>query len=228
MHIIPLKYKEGTFRAEEIRYFRGESIYLQYPDCGILYRYIVPKYEREVLIYADSLNDNPFVTVTYDSNGIIKYMELYRNNSKELMYINFHDYEHAKETIYQYSCYWGDRISEKIIERKEKVSRLFIDYMYDYDLLDFSVNAYTPEDVQKVIEHCNYTGAEDNTCVYCHDNDITPDIKTLRIMLFCIDYKFCDELYEFAMSVMIQRIKKNTDKIDKSEDFKFIAEEQIF
>ncbi|MCM1473000.1 MAG: hypothetical protein NC040_03000 [Muribaculaceae bacterium] len=213
---------------EEIKYFSGESIFLQYLDCGILYRYIVPKYKREVLIYSDSLNDNPFFTVTYDSDGVIKYMELYRNNSTELMYINFHDYEHAKKTIYQYSCYWGDWISEKIIERKEKVSRLFIDYLYDYDLLDFSVNAYTPEDVQKVIDNCNYIGAEDNTCVYCHDNDIIPDIKTLRIMLFCIDYKFCDELYEFAMSVMIQRIKENTDKIDKTDDFKFIAEEQIF
>ncbi|MDE6833243.1 MAG: hypothetical protein K2J39_03200, partial [Ruminococcus sp.] len=100
--------------------------------------------------------------------------------------------------------------------------------IYEYDLPDFfSVNAYTPEDVQKVIEHYNYIGAEDNNYLYCHDNDITPDIKTLRTMLRCADYEYRDELFGLAVDVMIQRIKTNTDKMDKTDDFKFITEEEI-
>nr|MDE6833689.1 hypothetical protein [Ruminococcus sp.] len=128
---IPLNYREGTFSTEKIEDFSGESIDIEY--LGALKRYIVPKYKVNALICSDSLNYNPVFNVTYDGNGIIKYIELHRNKGTELRYINFYDPEHAKEIFYKYSCYWGDWISEKIIERKEKISRLFIDYIYEYD-----------------------------------------------------------------------------------------------
>ncbi|MDE5834301.1 MAG: hypothetical protein K2H26_02135 [Ruminococcus sp.] len=236
---IPYNYKEGTFRAEEITDFSGETIDVEYGNCGLMYRYNVPKYNREVLIYSNTLNDNPVVTVTYDGDGIIKYMELQRNNSTELMYINFHDNEHAKETVYKYSGYLGDWISEKILERKEKIARLFIIHFYDGDAVDFIVNTYTPEDVQKVIDDYNRYietkgekyklrnyHAEDNCGNYYHDNEIIPDIENLRIMLLCADENFCGELYEFAVSSITERIKNNVlDKIDKAENFKLISEE---
>ncbi|MDE6781843.1 MAG: hypothetical protein K2J40_10345 [Ruminococcus sp.] len=236
---IPLKYKEGTFRAEEIKNFRGEAIDVEYLGCGELYKYIVPKYNREVVIYERSADDNPIVTATYDSNGVIKHIELQRNKRTELMYINFPDRETAKENIWQYSCFWGDWISEKILERKEKISRLFIDYFYDGQAVNFLVNTYTPEDVRKVIDDYNkyieskgekykrrYYPVEDSSGNYYHDREIIPDTETLRIMLLCTDNDFAGELYEFAVYVMTNRIKNNVlDKIDKTEDFKFIAEE---
>ncbi|MDE6426463.1 MAG: hypothetical protein K2K89_10080 [Ruminococcus sp.] len=234
---IPLKYKEGTYKPEEITDFSGETINIEYIGCEI-FRYIVPEHDEEVRIYG--VSENPVFMATYDSDGVIKHIELHRENRIELVYINFKDNEHAKENIWQYSCFWGDWISEKILERKEKISRLFIDYFYDGQSVNFLVNTYTPEDVQKVIDDYNkYMESkgekykkrldyhvEDRSGNYYRDRDIIPDIETLRIMLLCTDNGFAGELYGFAVYVMTDRIKNNVlDKIDKTEDFKFIAEE---
>lgn len=233
---IPLNYKEGIYKPEEMENFTGEVIDIEYIGSD-MFRYIVPKYDREVRIY--SVPDNPVFTATYDSDGIIKHVEMYRDNRKELVYINFKDNEHAKENIWQFSCYWGDKISEEILERKEKVARLFIDYFYDGDAVNFLVNAYTPEEVQKVIDDYNkYIEAKgleykrrnynvaDYSGNYYHDRTIIPDIETLRIMLLCTDEYFAVELYGFVVYVMTERIKENVlDKLDKTDDFKFIMNE---
>ncbi|MCM1316104.1 MAG: hypothetical protein NC205_05495 [Prevotella sp.] len=234
---IPLKYKEGTYKPEEITDFSGETINIEYIGCEI-FRYIVPEHDEEVRIYG--VSENPVFMATYDSDGVIKHIELHRENRIELVYINFRDNEHAKENIWQYSCFWGDWISEKILERKEKISRLFIDYFYDGQSVNFLVNTYTPEDVRKVIDDYNKyiesKGEKYKKCPDCHvedssgnyyrDRDIVPDIETLRIMLLCTSPDFAGELYGFAVYVMTNRIKSNVlDKIDKTEDFKFIAQE---
>lgn len=224
---IPLKYKEGTFRPEEIKDFSGESIDVEYIGCGELYRYIVPEYNKEVCIYENTLNDNPVVTATYDSNGIIKHMELQRNNRKELMYINFPDKETAKENIWQYSCFWGDRISEEILERQEKIARIFVGYFYDGDAAWQCVDAYTTEDVQKVLDkYNNDNNSADNCYNYPHDEEILPDNDTFSIMLLCTDKDYVNEMFEFAVYSMAERIKNNVlEKVDVSEDFKVILKE---
>ncbi|MDE5772619.1 MAG: hypothetical protein K2I06_13530 [Ruminococcus sp.] len=235
---IPLNYREGTYKIEEMENFSGEVINIEYIGFD-MFRYIVPKYDREVRIY--EIPKNPVFTATYDNNGVIKHIELHRENKTELVYINFKDNEHAKENIWQYSCFWGDRISEKILEHKEKVSRLFIDYFYDGQSVNFLVNIYTSEDVQKVIDdynkyieskgknykRCDYPVADSSGNYPDYpNNSIVPDIETLRIMLLCAEEFFSCELYGFAIYVMTERIKENVlDKIDKTDDFKLIAEE---
>ncbi|MDE6664569.1 MAG: hypothetical protein K2K14_00015 [Ruminococcus sp.] len=235
---IPLNYKEGTYKPEEMENFSGEVINIEYIGFD-MFRYIVPKYDREVRIYG--VPKNPVFTATYDSDGVIKHIELHRENRTELVYINFKDNEHAKENIWQYSCFWGDRISETILEHKRKVSRLFIDYFYDGESVNFLVNIYTPEDVQQVLDDYhkyieskgkNYKRRDypvaDSSGNYRNypNNSIVPDIDTLRIMLLCTDNGFDCELYDFSIHVMTERIKNNVlDKLDKTDDFKFIAEE---
>lgn len=232
---IPLNYKEGTYKAEEITDFVGETINLEYMGSEV-FRYILSGHYNENRIYG--VPDNPVFTATYDSNGVIKHIELHRENRIELIYIYFKNNEHAKENIWQYSCYWGDWISERILERKEKISRLFIDYSDDYFSANFLVNTYTPEDVRQVIgdynkyieskvekyrKRCNYPVADFSGNYRNYPNDsITPDIETLRIMLMCTNPDFANELYGFARYVMTEKIKNNIlDKIDKTDDFKF-------
>ncbi|MDE6781842.1 MAG: hypothetical protein K2J40_10340 [Ruminococcus sp.] len=221
---IPLKYKEGTFRAEKIKDFSGETINLEYIGCEI-FRYILSGHYEEVRIYG--VPENPVFTAAYDSDGVIKHIELQRNNRTELMYINFPDRETAKENIWQYSCFWGDWISEKILERKEKIARIFIGYFYDGEAADQYVNVYTPEDVQKVIDkYNNGNNPADKLGNYPHDEEILPDNDTLRIMLLCTDDNFANDLFEFAVYVMTNRIKENIlDKIDRADDFKLILKE---
>ncbi|MDE5834300.1 MAG: hypothetical protein K2H26_02130 [Ruminococcus sp.] len=214
---IPYNYKEGTFRAEEITDFSGETIDIEYGGCDV-FRYILPEHYWEVDIY--DVPANPVFTATYDSDGVIKHIELQRENRTDLVYIHFHNNEHAKEIVYKYSCYWGDWISEKILERKEKIARLFIDYSGDHFSPSILVNAYTPEDVQRTIAKFGHPYDDYRTEYYGDPEDgIVPDNETLRIMMMCTDENFCGELYGFAVYVMTERIK---NKIDKSDDFKLI------
>ncbi len=227
---IPLNYKEGTYRPEEITDFSGEVINIEYVGCDV-FRYILPESDEEVSIY--QVPENPVFTATYDSDGVIKHIELHRDDVTELVYINFKDNEHAKESIYQFSCFWGDRLSEKILEHKEKIARLFTVRFFDGQAVDFSVAIATPEEMQKVIE--NYKPSrydpkdyrpEDNGCHYYFENMIQIDTHTFSIMLQCAYPFFNGNLYDFAIYTMTERIKNNVlDKIDKTDDFKFIEEE---
>ncbi len=221
---VPLKHKEGTYKIEEIGNFSGEFIDIEYIGCDI-FRYIVPKYDKEVRIYG--VKENHVFTATYDGDGIIKHIELKREKRTELVYINFKDNEHAKENIWQYSCFWGDRISEKILEYKGKVSRLFIEYFYDGDAVDFAAKIGTPKDVQNIFaQYGDGSDAIDNSGDYPFENRIEADNDTLRILLLCTDNDFDCELCGFSVYVMTERIKENVlDKLDKTDDFKFIAEE---
>lgn len=104
------------------------------------------------------------------------------------------------------------------------------------------MNTYTLEDVQQVTDDYNkyieskgekyrkrraYPVADFSGNYRNYPNDsITPDIETLRIMLMCTNPEFVNELYGFARYVMTERIKNNVlDKIDKTEDFKFLDAE---
>ncbi|MDE6501233.1 MAG: hypothetical protein K2L10_04045 [Ruminococcus sp.] len=222
---IPYNYKEGTFRAEEITDFSGETIDIEYRGCDV-FGYILPEHYWEVDIY--NVPENPVFTATYDSDGVIKHIELHRKDRTDLVYIHFHNNEHAKEIVYKYSCYWGDWISEKILERKEKIARLFIDYSADYFSPSILVNAYTPEDVQETIERtiAKFGKSYDDYSAdyYNYPNDsIVPDSEILRIMMMCTDENFCCELYDFVISSITERIKNNVlDKIDKADNFKLI------
>ncbi|MDE6677462.1 MAG: hypothetical protein K2K02_00320 [Ruminococcus sp.] len=230
---IPLNYKEGTFKVEEIKDFNCKTLDMKCVCDNGIFEYTVPVRDREIRTYNEmariyDVPANPVFTATYDSNGVIKYIELQRENKKDLAYINFHGYEHSKETIYKYSCYLGEWISEKILEHTEKIARLFIDYSGD---VCFLVSIRTPEDVQKTIERtiAKFGKSYDDYSAdyYNYPNDsIVPDSEILRIMMMCTDENFCGELYEFAVSSITERIKNNVlDKIDKSENFKLISEE---
>lgn len=221
---IPLKYKEGTFRAEEIKDFSGEVIDIEYIGCD-MFRCIVPKYDREVRMYG--VFGNYAFMATYDSDGVIKHIELKREKRTELVYINFPDRENAKENIWQYSCFWGDWISEKILERKEKISRLFFEHFYDGQAVDFAAKIGTPKDMQDIFaRYGDGSHLIDNSGDYPFENRIEADNDTLRIMLSCTDNGFDCELYGFSVYVMTERIKNNVlDKIDKTDDFKFLDAE---
>ena len=221
---VPLKYKEGTYKVDEIVNFSGKVIDIEYIGCDI-FRYIVPKYDREVRIYG--VNENHVFMATYDNVGVIKHIELKREKRTELVYINFKDNEHAKENIWQYSCFWADRISEKILERKEKISRLFIEHFYDGQAVDFAAKTGTPEDMQNIFaQYGDGSDAIDNSGDYPFENRIEADNDTLRIMLSCTDNGFDCELYGFSVYVMTERIKENIlEKLDKTDDFKFLDAE---
>ncbi len=230
---IPLKYKEGTFNVDEITDFNGKTLDMKRILDIDIFEYTVPVHDGEVRTYNEeariyNVPANPVFTATYDRDGVIKHIELQRENKKDLAYINFHGYEHSKETIYKYSCYLGDWISEKILEHTEKIERLFIDYSGD---VCFLVSIRTPEDVQKTIER---TIAEfgkpydDSSAEYYGypDDSIEPDCETLRIMLDCTDTNFSGELFYFAINTIIEKIKENVlDKINKSDNFKLIVNE---
>lgn len=222
---IPLKFSTGKYNLTELASTDRDFLEMNLDKYGIL-TYSVPKCGTEVRIYSvepEVLKNT--MKAQYDNSGNLEYVDFKRNNRRELIYIRF-DEESAKMTIYQFAMFQADMISEKIIHRREKMSRIFIEYFYDGSV-DFAVKPCSVEDFRQLADSCgNRIDILDNSGAYPHENRIECDRDTLSIMLLCTPESLSTELFYFAVYVMTEKIKANVlDKIEKTDDFKFISEE---
>lgn len=222
---IPLKFSTGKYSLTELASADRDFLEMTLDKYGIL-TYSVPKCGTEVRIYSvepEVLKNT--MKAQYDNSGNLEYVDFRRNNRRELIYIRL-DEESAKTTIYQFAMFQADSISEKIINRREKISRIFVEYYYDATV-DFAVKPCSVEDFRQLAESCgNCMNVLDNSGDYPHENRIECDRDTLTVMLLCAPNSLGTGLFYFAVYLMTEKIKENVlDKIEKTEDFKFISEE---
>ncbi|MDE5569786.1 MAG: hypothetical protein K2I82_03935 [Ruminococcus sp.] len=222
---IPLKFSTGKYSLPELVSADRDFLEMNLDKYGIL-TYRVPKYGTEVRIYSvePKILKNT-MKAQYDDSGNLEYADFKRNNRRELIYIRL-DEESAKMTIYQFARFQADMISEKIIHRREKMSRIFVEYFYDGSV-DFAIKPCSVEDFRQLAKSCgNCMDSLDSSGEYPHENRIECDRDTLSVMLLCVPDSLSTELFYFAVYVMTEKIKENIlDRIEKTDDFKFIAEE---
>lgn len=224
-YYIPLNHSSGKYKLADLPSNDENGLTLSHNKYDIL-SYSVPKHGTEVRLY--SITEQMILdtlSASYDKDGQLEYIEITCGDMVKLVYIRFADEETAKETIWNFANYHADKIADEIINRKQKLARLFIEYFYDGEAVDFSVKPATSADVQAVID--SYDGsldAIDNCGDYPYKNRISCDNDTLKIMLSCTSPDFSDDLFGFAVYVMTNRIKDRVlDVIDKTKDFKLIA-----
>lgn len=231
---IPLKFKSGRFHFSELTANNEDVLLLSHGEYDIL-SYFVPKYRTEVRLYniAEKLIQD-CLYVTYNDNGQLKYVELIQDDDIELVFISYIDDADAKTEVFDYAEQSADIISNELLKCKEKVSRLFIEYYREVGVIDFAAKIGTVADKQTVInslgekakQHDFVEMAIDNSGNYPHKNRIECDRDTLNIMMLCANPDIQHELLITAIDMMTNIIKNNVvDKLDKSDDFKFIAEE---
>lgn len=229
---IPLKFRAGQYNLTKLLSGSESAITFSLKAGGVC-SYSVPYYGTEVRLYGITeqiIRDALFAT--YDDNGQLKYIEIVSNDEVRLIYIHFLDNECAKEEILDFAAQSASIISNELIACKEKVARLFIEYFYDGEAVDFAAKIGTVADKQAIIDRLSGGDGQhdleivDNCGDYPFKNRIECDTNTFSVMLLCAAPEFRSELFGLAVDIMEKYIKdKVVDVLDKSSDFKFIVSE---
>lgn len=231
---LPLFFREGKFSLNELPIADKNALLLYVDECSVL-SYNVPKYGTQARLHditAQQILNNLYAT--YNDNGELQYAELIDNNDVILLYINLNDNDTAKQEISDFAIQSADIISDELRKCKNEAARLFIEYFYDGEAVDFAAKIGTTADKQALLnslsDKARKRGLEetviDNCGDYPFENRIECDSITLGTMLQCADPEIRSELFYLAVEIMTKNIKDSViDVIDKSDDFKFIAKE---
>ncbi len=232
--VIPLNFKAGKFKLDELN-GGDEDLTLCYDEKWELVTYSVPEYENEVRVYTVPRELMPSaLTAVYGDSGGLERVGLDEGDKTRLIYIRFADNELAKAGVLDFVEEQADKIADEVIGRGQKLARLFVGRFYDGEAVELAVKPATAEEVQAVIDEYEGDGefdefdedAADYSGDYPAQNLIMADCETLGVMLMCTGGDFQSELFELAAAAFEERIKSRVlNKIDKTEDFKFISEE---
>ena len=231
---IPLQFKSGKFHFSELP-TNNENVLLFSCEKFDILSYFVPKYKTEVRLYniTEQLLQDCLYAI-YNDTGQLKYVELIQGDDIRLMFISYIDDADEKAEVLDYAEQSADIISNELLKCRDKVSRLFIEYYREVEGFDFAAKIGTVADKQALIKslgdrakQCSFVESViDNSGDYPHENRIECDRDTLNIMMLCANTDIQVELLDMAIDVMTNIIKNNVvDKLDKADDFKFIAEE---
>jgi hypothetical protein len=140
----------------------------------------------------------------------------------------------------------GNNLAEKVLRRMEKgrARRLFAEYYFDANNLDYHVIYASEQEVQAVWEDfVREYGADyvdkrnggwniydhiDNSGEYSHDDeDMEMDddgCKRIALVLSCVPGEWCDECFDLAIETLDGCMKEIIPQLDRTDDFKFISE----
>lgn len=227
-YTVPLQFKEGTFKFNELDPSVEDTLTLCYDEEYQLLTYVVPMYEYEARIYTVPRELMPNgLTAIYDDKGMLDKVEFTDGEGTRLFYIRFKNISKSERGVLKFVKEQADRISKEIIGRKQKLARLFIEKFYDGEAVDIAVKTATAEEMQAVIN--KYDGEQrtaDNSGNYPVNNRIELDREALGVMLMCTNSYLRNMLFNKAAEAFAERIKKRVlDKIEKTDDFKYICEE---
>ena len=229
---IPLNYREGQYNYKDISSDSDEQLAFSLDDWNII-TYTVPCNGAEVRLY--SVENKPlenYLYATYNETGMLKYLEIIQDDETRLVYIGYADHDDAKAEILDFAEQSADIFSEQILSYKGKIARIFIDY---YKWFNYGIKVVTPEEQQEVIDRLPENKKSNARFVeyiknssgeYSTDKFLFFDKETIDTMLSCTPKGSYDEFAQMVIDVMTENIKKAVaDKIDKTDDFRIIAEE---
>lgn len=226
---IPLKFKAGEFKFGELPDYKpDECLELDYDNEYQLIDYSVPMYGSEARIYTVSRELMPnALTALYDKNGELNNVKFDDNERTRLFYIRYKNISASERGVLKFINEQADKIAKEIIGRKQTVARLFVGKFYDGEAVEIAVRTATTEEMREVIEYYNGdVTAADNSGNYSVEKMMTVDYEPLGVMLMCTNGDFRSMLFNKAEKTFEERLKSRVlDKIDKTEDFKFISEE---
>lgn len=226
---IPLKFKAGEFKFSELNIGKeDESLNLDYDTEYQMLTYNVPMYENEARIYTVPTGEMPNgLTAMYGDSGELDKVELTEAECTRLIYSRFKDIKASEKGVLKFVKGQADKMSAEIIGRKQKLARLFFGKFYDGEAVEIAVKTATAEEMKAVIdEYDGNPDAADNSGNYPLDNMIMLDYEPLSVMLMCTNCYFQSKLFDLAATAVEERIKSCIlNKIDMTDDFKFISEE---
>ncbi|MBR1736870.1 MAG: hypothetical protein IJ736_07630 [Firmicutes bacterium] len=225
-YIIPVNYKSGKYSLSELPSDHTDALVLYLQEMEVL-TYFTPDSKKEVTLYGiteDILKNS--LSAYYDNEGQLEYIKIIQDDKEKLVYINLPDTAAAKNKILNFSKHNADLISEKILNRREKIARIFIERYYDGDTVDIAAKIGTANDMKNILEEYGDMSAANNSGDYPLANRIECDSDTLGIILSCSPSENRYELLDLAVNTIADCIKERVLKsIEKTDDFKFITED---
>lgn len=222
---IPLKFATGEFKFSELNIGKeDESLNLNYDTEYQLLTYNVPMYENIARIYMVQKGIMPDgLIAVYGNSGKLDKVELAEAEHTRLIYVRLKNIKESGKGVLKFANEQADKVSVEIIGRKQRLARLFFGTFYDGEAVEIAVKTATEEEVKAVID--KYDGkldAADNSGNYPIENMIMLDCEALGIILMCTDCSFQGKMFDLAATTVKNCI---LNKIDKTDDFKFISEE---
>ena len=226
-YIVPLQFKAGTFKFDELDTVDGDVLTLCYDENYQLLTYNAPPEGNEVRVYTVPRELMPNgLTAVYDDKGTLDKVEFSDGEHTRLFYIWFKNISKSERGVLKFVKEQADMISKEIIGRKQTLARLFIEKFYDGEAVDIAVKTATAEEVQAVVAKYGTPSSADNSGNYPVENRIELDREQLAVMLMCTGGIFRSMLFGKAVEAFEERINKRAlDKAKKTDDFKFISEE---
>ena len=226
-YAIPLQFKVGTFKFDELDTVDGDTLTLCYDEKYQLLTYDTPLEGSEVRVYTVPREFMPNgLTAVYDDKGTLDKIEFSDGEHTRLFYIWFKNISKSERCVLKFVKEQADMIAKEIIGKKQTLARLFIEKFYDGEDVDIAVKTATAEDVQAVVDKYGTLSSADNSGNYPVENRIELDREQLAVMLMCTSGIFRSMLFGKAVEAFEERINKRAlDKVKKTDDFKFISEE---
>ena len=221
------KYSVSYYREPQTRLFFNPShdtgaLELQYDGNGVLS--YCTRSGTEVRLYHVPVEALKTLKSNYSAHGFLKSVEITFHGVTHLVYIHYQNEEEPKTQIFSFAKYQGECFAERICALDSKLARLFTEYFYDGNSVDFSVRTGTPEELEQ-LSGCS--GAEcaaiDNSFEYPVAQRISCDNETFRILLLCAPETLREDLFGFAVFLMNERIQEIIPHLNKTDDFRFIS-----
>ncbi|MDO5156132.1 MAG: hypothetical protein Q4D51_09225 [Eubacteriales bacterium] len=224
---VPLHYENGIYKLRELVQKNEDCLELSLSEYDVL-EYDTPTFNSEVRMYSvkeDALSDT--MEVIYDEKGLLKKITYVCDGQRTLVYINMSDSVVVSEEITNYILTNAEVMAKQLLEKNGKVYRLFFDYFYDGEAVDYSAMIGFEADLQAIVDE--YDGDHevlDNSGNYPQENCVRADIDYLGVMLMCMDPKVVNQAFNDICEKMTDSIEKLVvDKLDKAEGFEIISGE---
>lgn len=226
---IPITFKEGAYRLQDFSDEACDSIEFEHDTYGDTLTYTAPVegYKREIVLYGIPKEEFwETVSAEYDAAGKLLKISALIQNKQILLYIYYADADCARQKIKEFALKNADAIAEEICKCKEVVSRLFVEYYYESQTMDFhALIGSLAQKEQLLKEHPKYHDIVDYPGDYPSDL-IKGDNDALLVMINCVIDDNMHEFFQYAVEIMEARIQeKAIDKLRKTDDFKFISME---
>lgn len=222
-YFVPFQLEEGRFviDAEEgDTNASGEGyLHIARTDYDFL-EYRHPKYGNEIRVY--HAPENLTMIAAYRADGTLSQVSFTVGDSAltTLVYTD-------RPNLMSFISVTDIKLPKRILQETGEVSRLFYEYFYDGDAVDFAVLLGTPADMADIRAHYGAdTGAVNNSGDYPHEKRIECDNNTFRILLLCAPPEQREAIFRSTVRQLIDGInKKVLPKLNKTADFRVIDSE---
>lgn len=220
---IPFELEEGRFviapQEPDEAAPEGSFLRMEITKDRVL-EYIHPEYGNRIRVY--HVPEDVQIVAAYNSSGRltqVSYPEGEDALHKPVYY--------ARPNLLSFISVTDIKMPRRILQEKGEVSRLFFDYFYDGDAVDFAVTLGTPEDMAEIRAHYGEdTEAVNNSGDYPQKKRIECSNAEFRILLLCAPPEQREAIFRSTVRQLIDNIsKKVLPKLNKAPDFQVIAEE---